>query len=356
MGSGTAPFSNSNSNGVQIVADFDGSDGASPTGLMLFKNHLYGTTEQGGANGYGVLYKVSASGDIEPLYSFDGDEGSKPVSRPVAVGSVLFGTTSLGGYEGYGTVYKYVDGQFTKLFEFPGSPNGGAYPNGLTLLDGLLYGTTFGGGSHALGTIFVLTASGPKTIYNFSDGEEPTTTALTACVGALYGTTSSGGAYQHGAVYKVTTSGQESVIYSFRGKDGEEPLAGLVNVNGKLFGTTYSGGQSGYGVIFEVSRSGKERVLHNFGYRDAGGGEPRAGLVYLNGRLYGTTSSGGEYGNGAIFSLNLSGTGFEVLSTFGGLFGNAESSSTLVAFNGALYGTTMQGGGHYDGMLFRLDL
>ena len=48
--------------------------------------------------------------------------------------------------------------------------------------------------------------------------------------GTLYGTTSSGGEYGSGTVFGVTTSGMETVIHSFSGSDGSEPLAALKNV------------------------------------------------------------------------------------------------------------------------------
>lgn len=342
----------------QVLADFDGSDGAYPTGLAVWKNHLYGTTVQGGSADLGVLYQVSASGAIDVLYSFNGNEGSKPTSRPTADGNALYGTTELSSYDGgYGIVYKYADGQFTTLAEFPGYPSGGAYPNGLTLLNGSLYGTTQGGGSSAVGTVFVLTASGIKTIYNFPDeqfGPVEPTSALTACDGALYGTTLSGGAYSYGTVYKVTTSGQESLIHSFGAPhDGKQPLGGLVNVNGKLYGTTYYGGRSGAGTIFELSPPGAEHVLFDLGHHGATGDKPLAGLIYFTGQLYGTTSSGGAYGNGTIFSFSPSGKKLQVVHAFGASFGSGGSSSSLITFDNALYGTAASGGPHGDGTIFR---
>ena len=47
--------------------------------------------------------------------------------------------------------------------------------------------------------------------------------------------------------------------------DGEYPYAGLINVNGTLYGTTYFGGANDDGTVFSITTSGKETVLHSFG-------------------------------------------------------------------------------------------
>lgn len=49
-------------------------------------------------------------------------------------------------------------------------------------------------------------------------------------------------------------------------------------------------------------KTGKERVLYSFqGKPD--GGAPTAGLIDVNGTLYGTTDYAGAYGDGAVFAL-----------------------------------------------------
>jgi uncharacterized repeat protein (TIGR03803 family) len=66
----------------------------------------------------------------------------------------------------------------------------------------------------------------------------------------------------------------------------------LVNVKGTLYGTTFYGGSSGGGTVFAVATAGKESILHSFkGGKD--GSNPVAGLIDVKGTLYGTTSTGG---------------------------------------------------------------
>src|SRR5208337_2337900 len=88
--------------------------------------------------------------------------------------------------------------------------------------------------------------------------------------------------------------------------DGYGPTGGMIFVGGKLYGTTQAGGASCCGTVFQLvaGKSGTwaETVLHSFtGGED--GAYPWAGLIFLNGRLYGTTSDGGSYGGGNVFRL-----------------------------------------------------
>jgi uncharacterized repeat protein (TIGR03803 family) len=71
----------------------------------------------------------------------------------------------------------------------------------------------------------------------------------------LYGTTSTGGAYNRGTVFGVTSSGQETLLHSFRAGGGEDPQAGLISVDGTLYGTTFGDtrfGHQGYGGVFSI--------------------------------------------------------------------------------------------------------
>ncbi|MGC1381394.1 MAG: choice-of-anchor tandem repeat GloVer-containing protein, partial [Candidatus Baltobacteraceae bacterium] len=146
-------------------------------------------------------------------------------------------------------------------------------------------------------------------------------------------------------------------LYNFgRLPDGHHPGAGLVDVNGTLYGTTVNGGAyacgSGpsCGTVFSITTGGKEKVLHSFGY-GADGFDPGAELIAVKGTLYGTTTEGGAYGQGTVFSITTHGTE-KVLYSFGGGTDGAYPDAALVDVNGTLYGTTTEGGtyacGGYD--------
>lgn len=127
----------------------------------------------------------------------------------------------------------------------------------------------------------------------------------------------------------------------------------ILDAAGNLYGTTHSGGNYGNGTVFEVKKnqdgSWTEKVLHHFtGGND--GSQPVGGLISDQaGNLYGTTTYGGTYGNGVVFKLtpNSDGSWAErVLHSFtGGADGGYPNHPDLV-FDAAgnLYGATASGG------------
>ena len=69
-----------------------------------------------------------------------------------------------------------------------------------------------------------------------------------------------GGAHNYGTVYRLTPSGSgytETILYSFTGgSDGKNPGAGVIDVNGSLYGTSGGGGAYNYGTVFKLAPSG----------------------------------------------------------------------------------------------------
>ncbi len=186
-----------------------------------------------------------------------------------------------------------------------------------------------------------------------ADGSDPEA-PLIDVKGTLYGTTVYGGygSSPNGTVYSVTTSGNRQVLHYFNCNNGDGclPLGGLINVNGTLYGTTAEGGTGcsgfGCGVVYSISTSGSENVLYRFtGGSD--GHSPKSSLVNVNGTLYGTTEGGGSGctdGSPIAYSVTTTGTEHVIHSFTGGRDG-ALPQAGLIDVNGALYGTTVAGGG-----------
>jgi uncharacterized repeat protein (TIGR03803 family) len=126
--------------------------------------------------------------------------------------------------------------------------------------------------------------------------------------GALYGTTPNGGAVRSaagGTVFKITAAGKETVLYSFgTAGDAENPNAGLLDVNGTLYGTSTMGGTVGIGTVFAITTSGAESVLCSWA-SETDGEEPMAGVIDVGGTLYGTTQAGGTANQGTVFAVPL---------------------------------------------------
>ena len=258
-------------------------DGKNPwAGLVQAANgEFYGTTEEGGANcvvngGCGTVFKITPSGKLTTLYSFCSQDypqctdGVNPVGTLVkATNGDFYGTTYFGG--SYGTVFKITpSGTLTTLHTF--DVTDGQYPlAGLVqATNGYLYGTTEIGGANGAGTVFKIAPSGGstfKTLYGFcaqsgcADGDQPLAGLVQATNGYLYGTTSNAGTNGGGTVFKITPSGKLTTLYSFCSQsgctDGFNPLAGLVQAtNGNFYGTTFYGGDcgdtNGCGTLFSL--------------------------------------------------------------------------------------------------------
>lgn len=334
--------------------------------LLDTAGNLYGTAYSGGAYSNGAVFVAGTTGGERVLYNFTGGtDGSSPCSGFVqdSQGN-LYSTTNLGGAYGKGTVFKLSpNGVETVLHSF-GNGTDGANPEAGLLFDsnsGRLYGITLMGGTSSWGTVFTMTLSGSeKVIHNFSfqDGGFPMGSLIMDSKGYLYGTTYGGGAYSGGTVFRMTTSGSEKVLYNFTGgADGGSPAAGLLlDKDGNLYGTTSFGGNANqWGTAFVLSPTGVETVLHTFvGGTD--GIRPAAALVFgPKGYIYGTTVYGGASGLGTIFRLTTNG-GEVVLHSFaGGLDGIYPTGSFVWdGHSDYLYGTTSSGGAYGNGTVFVL--
>jgi uncharacterized repeat protein (TIGR03803 family) len=257
-------------------------DGFGPGGGLVFdtKGNLYGTTPDGGAHSFGVVFKLSPiahSWRQSVIHAFtggkDGSIGSLGSLLLDAAGN-LYGVTELGGANGAGAVYKLSKTsrgpwKTTVLYDFKGMPDA-ANPYGGLIFDkaGNLYGTTYFGGATGMGAVFQL-IPGPdgawqeNVLYSFlggTDGSFPTTTLVFNTAGNLYGTTSTGGrpSCDCGTVFKLTLSGgswNEKIVHLFGvGRDGSSPNYGLtLDRKGNLYGTTPVGGMGGQGIVFQLT-------------------------------------------------------------------------------------------------------
>ena len=163
-----------------------------------------------------------------------------------------------------------------------------------------------------------------------------------------------------------------STIYSFgttQPIDGGVPKGSLTYVNGWLFGRTTttiatmptpaSTPIGSYGVIFHFDPdnvASSYSIDHVFAGHDADDGDnPRHdAMTPFNNQLYGTTLEGGSHNNGIIFSIGQDGTGYQVLLSLHNSIGD-ESHSCFVVANNIPYGMTASGGDNGEGVIFSFD-
>jgi uncharacterized repeat protein (TIGR03803 family) len=384
--------------------DFLTTDAASPLSNLIqdASGNLYGTADFEGIYDIGAVYELTPNGSggwkESVIYNFasgfdNSVNGVDPSGLTMDAAGNLYGTEAFSGAAEYGSVFELMPQpggkwQEKDLVDFAGSLD---HPMGGVVFDhaGNLYGTTSQGGSIGLGTIFELIpgANGQwkeKTIHSFTgypnDGASPAAGLVMDGAGNFYGTTQKGGSSGNctggggqalgcGTIFKLSLTGgswQVQLLYSFQGStiDGANPVAPLIfDAAGNLYGTTEQGGikagcnqASGpatCGTVFELLPNGSgwtEKILYEFTNAAGDGADPYAAVTFdRTGNLWGTTSSGGTFGDGTVFELTPESSGEwseMVVHSFGaGLYdGKYPEGSLMLDSAGNLYGATAAGG------------
>jgi len=367
-------------------------NGAAPEGNMVLgpDGSFYGTTEGGGTtNGYGTIFKLTTSGVLTTLVTFNGTNGLNPLAGlTLAPDGNFYGTTEYGGTNfgisgvsgglGGGTVFRLTtNGVLTTLATFAVT-NGQSPHAPLTWgPGGLFYGTTASGGPFGDGTIFSVTTSGTLTMltnFNNSDGADPVAGVTVGPDGNLYGTTESAGPNSGGTLFRVTPGGSLTTLYNFganatNGASSQTTMT--LGADGNLYGATanstvtlieifpgfYYPLPSGSGTIYQLTTNGTLTTLVNFDF--VNGGTPLGRLTPgPDGAFYSTTYNGDNGNNsnmGIVYSLTTNGV-FTVLAQFDGSDGAYPISGVTLGPDNNFYGVTSGGGISGNGAAYRLGL
>jgi hypothetical protein len=311
-----------------VLVNFDSITAAGTLSSLIVdaNGNLLGAISAGGANGDGAVYEIAntATGYAttpSTLVSFDGTDGASPMASLTAdANGDLFGTTSAGGTNGHGTLYEVTN-----------AATG--------------YATT------------------PTTLVNFGSTDIPSDAGLiTDANGDLFGTTSHNNA---STIFQLvnTATGYASTLTPLATINGSLVGDLVIDANGDLFGTTPVDGDHNSGTVFELVNTvtgyaSAPTTLVSF---DTNNANPNARLIIdANGNLFGATSAGGGFGNGALFEIANTTTGYASTplkllgfnSTDGGFAGGLINDA-----NGDLFFTVSQGGSGatlYDGSVQEL--
>jgi uncharacterized repeat protein (TIGR03803 family) len=357
-------------NSITAVATLDNATiGTTPSALVAYGSYLYGTTQTGGPNNLGTLFRFDPVGHgVTDMYDFGSGGGSAPwpASRLLVVGSLLYGTTYQGGTFNNGTIYKFdpSNGNVTTLYSFTGS-EGRLPKSGLASSGSYLYGNCSSGGTSSRGTVFEFDPVG-LTITKFATppantfSSNPDTT-MVAVGSYLYGTSPSG----YGSIYRYEPATNTITnAATFYGTSDGYSLPGPVTAVGSfLYGMTEFGGNSDLGTVFKIDLT-KSAFGPQCGQTyckqttftqltNTLGGRPLGGLLPDSGFLWGTTSLGGSYGAGTVIKIDPTTLSVTKIASFTGFSYNPVG--TLLASGGFYYGVTQYGGSNGYGAIFKVD-
>ncbi len=321
---------------------------------------------------------------VTNLHNFAGppNDGGNPYAGLVQGNDGYFyGTTYYGGTNSCncGSVFRTgPNGSYTNLYSFGSFANDGRHPDrGLVQgSDGNFYGTTSDGGTNGDGTVFRISPNGGgyTNLHVFAgypiDGSFPEG-LVQGSDGNFYGTTSDGGTSTNcsvgvtnyvgcGTVFRISPGGSLTDLWSFTGDpSGANPAAELVQgSDGNFYGTTHSGGNAGEGAVFRITPGGSYTDFYSFGSPSYDGEYPYAALAQgSDGNFYGTTHDGGTSSNGTVFRISPGGD-YTNLYSFGSPAsdGNNPYAGLVQGSDGNFYGTTFGGGGNSCncGAVFRI--
>jgi uncharacterized repeat protein (TIGR03803 family) len=386
---------------LTTLAQFDGYQGAYPAAALVQgpDSKLYGTTESGGLYDWGAIYQIGFDGPLEMT--------SQPASQWVYLGGTA--TFSVATYGGLPVTYQWekagtnlvdgggVSGSNGRILTVTNAQvtDAGVYsvvvanvfgsvtsaPAFLQILVSPPYITqqpasrTNLAGSTAA---FQVEAVGDMPLFyqwqrdgtNLVDGGRISGAAsrtlvlsgVTAADMGMYSVVVSDDFYwaqSEGAtltVIPITAPDYTlTTLRTFTGGSDGGILNGLVSArDGYLYGTAQSGGNNGYGNLFRMSTNGAVNTVLTF--NQSNGAYPYAGVVQGSDFfLYGTTLQGGASYAGSIYRIATNGSSFSNLYGFtGGSDGNYPTAGLVQGRDGALYGTTHEGGNDSDGTVFKI--
>ena len=362
---------------------FDGTNGRLPeAGLILASDgNYYGVTYDGGANGFGEIYRLIPAGNPitsftqTVLYSFGSTGGQNPMGGLVqGTDGNLYGTTYSDSANSSGTIFQYnlTTLTLTTLHTFTGSsvtPSDLKHPEAALIegVDGYLYGTGHGGsGVEAVtnGGIFRIAKAGTGYAILHScntaettptaDCQSPVSPLVQASNGDFYGMSLSGGVNGDGNVFRITSAGVFTDLLDFADEEisPESPYGNLVigTDNKTFYGVSYAGGADADGTFFSFvdnGTTGTATLQYSFAGK-SNAGKPQAGLILgSDGNFYGTSEAAGGNSDGTVWMSSALGAENMIYPfNYANVTTDGETplANPIQGADGQFYGTASVGG------------
>jgi uncharacterized repeat protein (TIGR03803 family) len=378
--------------------------------VILINNNIVGTTQYGGLNNNGSVYRMDNNGNLMNLYEFKGyinNDGSTPIGNIVkGSDNSIYGITAFGGVNGnYGTIYR-VDGyaNYQILYSFTYNNNTNVpYAQLIMTNNNSLFGIISNGGTNNNGFIFSINQNGSmQIIHQFqggADGSIPTSISYDSKNNLIIGTTKFGGANNSGVIFTIDVTDSTTCPVVGPGFDGancvvvynaaQYNVSGPFNYYGKLYLSLSSGTNCPPGFSWDGANCASSINIDDRGVFSEGGNI----YVTVNPTIYnkvidlptntyttgalavenndpdgytgyyymGVSATGGINNQGFIYAvypespMTLFNYGFEDLYDFSGdsLNNGIMPTSNLVSDNNHIYyGVTVFGGLTNNGTVF----
>ena len=173
----------------------------------------------------------------------------------------------------------------------------------------------------------------------------------------LYGVLAQGGPYNTGSVYSYDTLTQVfTTLYNFTGgNDGGQTVGQVLIHNNKIYSSCQTGGVNGAGTIWSMNLDGSGfEVLHSFSVVNNSYVYPQGYLIVDGNFIYGTTHRGGVNGKGSIFKIDL------LTNTYTELFSHSGTDGAqpqgLLKVGNMLYGVSSFEAANELGNIFSYNL
>src|SRR5450755_2310709 len=342
----------------KVVVDFTSQSpsllAVGPAAAQGRDGNFYGTSVTGGTNDLGTVFKITPSGTLATLYSFDGTVGEYPYGGlTLGADGNFYGAANRGGPSGFGSIFKITPtGVVTALHSFTNYGEG-TNPSSAPVqgADGNFYGSTSGvdvSTTEASSTIYKLTPAGVFTVLHTlapgTDGSSAGPVILGAD-GSFYGGTASGGTNGWGTLFKVTPGGAFTLLHTFSNSaDGRQGATLAQAANGTFYGATYLGGANGVGVVIKITSTGTFTKLHDLNGTTDGSNVTGNMFLGTDGNFYNVAASNGANSGGTIFKVSPAGVFTKVLDFGGANLGVTPGTGLIQATSGLFYGSTQNGG------------
>ncbi|MFM7855783.1 MAG: choice-of-anchor tandem repeat GloVer-containing protein, partial [Flammeovirgaceae bacterium] len=324
---------------MSVLVDFSTKGVTSPVGRVLQGGNgkYYGLARYGGVNNYGALFEYDpVNGNYAKIADMNSIGGKNPNGTLIqsTLNGKIYGTCDGGLVATEGIIFEYDPSNGSvvrkKIFDSRESNSKFGYYSTIGPVGNLVEGPNakkiIGVGRHhiygydVVGSFYntSITMGNDKIIVDENAPrlpDPPSPSIILGSDGFLYGTTKFGGdgatfQLQRGTLFKanVTEGGVSApqFFFSFTGSvlTGRPNDGGVTELNGKLYGTTTDGGEESSGELYEYDLVSKNMTKRADFQAAATGKYPSSSLTIVNGKLYGMAKLGGAYGYGTIFEFD----------------------------------------------------